>query len=169
MTRITKLLAAAGVLAWMTGPAHAQDRPVVIGAVVTQSGFLADLAADLRKALLLWQQDVNAAGGVLGRRVELRLADDRSEAGSVRALYEQLIRDEHADLLIGPFGSAATLGAAGAGEAHRRVLAAPPEPAPTPRAPLPPAASCSPPATPPWRARWRSAQKPMQARSACRS
>ncbi|OFZ96898.1 MAG: hypothetical protein A2Z64_02395, partial [Betaproteobacteria bacterium RIFCSPLOWO2_02_67_12] len=77
---------------------------------------------DLRKALLRWQEDVNAAGGLLGRRVELRLADDRSEAGSVRALYEQLIRDEHADLLIGPFGSAATLGAAGAAEQHRRVL-----------------------------------------------
>ena len=122
MTRITKLIAAAAVLALMTGPARAQDKPVVVGAVVTQSGILADLAADLRKALLLWQEEVNAAGGLLGRRVELRLLDDRSEARSVRALYEQLIRDESADLLIGPFGSAATLGAAGAAEQHRRVL-----------------------------------------------
>ncbi|TAN54961.1 MAG: hypothetical protein EPN19_04120 [Betaproteobacteria bacterium] len=96
--------------------------PVVVGAVVSQSGILADLAADLRKALLLWQEDVNAAGGLLGRRVELRLLDDRSESGSVRALYEQLIRDDRADLLVGPFGSAATLGAATAAEGERRVL-----------------------------------------------
>lgn len=122
MTRVTKLLAAAAVLALTAGAAPAHDNPVVIGAVVTQSGMLADLAADLRKALLLWQEDVNAAGGLLGRRVELRLLDDRSEAGSVRALYEQLIRDERADLLVGPFGSAATLGAAGVAEQHRRVL-----------------------------------------------
>lgn len=122
MTRITKLIAAACVLALMTALARAQDNPVVVGAVVTQSGILADLAADLRKALLLWQEEVNAAGGLLGRRVELRLLDDRSESGSVRALYEQLIRDERADLLVGPFGSAATLGAVGAAEQHRRVL-----------------------------------------------
>ncbi|TAK44280.1 MAG: hypothetical protein EPO29_03545 [Betaproteobacteria bacterium] len=96
--------------------------PVVVGAVVSQSGILADLAADLRKALLLWQEDVNAAGGLLGRRVELRLLDDRSESGSVRALYEQLIREDRADLLVGPFGSAATLGAATAAEGERRVL-----------------------------------------------
>ncbi|TAK47005.1 MAG: hypothetical protein EPO27_07505 [Betaproteobacteria bacterium] len=96
--------------------------PVVVGAVVSQSGILADLAADLRKALLLWQEDANAAGGLLGRRVELRLLDDRSESGSVRALYEQLIRDDRADLLLGPLGSAATLGAAAAAEAERRVL-----------------------------------------------
>ena len=122
MQRLLISVAAAATLALTAGATRAEDKPVVIGAVVTQSGLLADLATDLRKALLLWQEDVNAAGGLLGRRVELRLADDRSEAGSVRALYEQLIRDEHADLLIGPFGSAATLGAAGAAEQHRRVL-----------------------------------------------
>ena len=122
MRRMTGFLATVALLAAALGPAHAQDNPVVVGAVVTQSGMLADLAADLRKALLLWQEEVNAAGGLLGRRVELRLLDDRSESGSVRALYEQLIRDERADLLIGPFGSAATLGAAGAAEQHRRVL-----------------------------------------------
>lgn len=94
----------------------------MVGAVVTQSGHLADLAADLRKALLLWQEEVNAGGGLLGRRVELRLLDDRSEAAAVGALYERLIGEEKADLLLGPFGSAATLGAASAAERHRRVL-----------------------------------------------
>jgi branched-chain amino acid transport system substrate-binding protein len=61
--------------------ARAQDAPllpVVVGAVVSQSGPHADLAADYRKALLLWQDEVNAAGGLLGRRVELRLLDDGS-------------------------------------------------------------------------------------------
>ena len=98
------------------------QQPVIVGAVLTQSGILADLAADLRKGLLLWQQEVNASGGLLERRVELRLLDDRSEAGAVRALYEQLINEQRADVLIGPFGSAATLAAVGAAEANRRVL-----------------------------------------------
>jgi len=101
-------------------PAFAQ--PVVVGAVMPQSGILADLAADLKKALLLWQEEVNAGGGLNGRRVELQLMDDRSESAEAGKLYEQLIRDSKADLLIGPFGSAASLGAAGTAERSRRVL-----------------------------------------------
>jgi branched-chain amino acid transport system substrate-binding protein len=101
-------------------PAFAQ--PVVVGAVMPQSGILADLAADLKKALLLWQEEVNAGGGLNGRRVELQLLDDRSESLDAGKLYEQLIRESKAELLIGPFGSAATLSAAGVAERNRRVM-----------------------------------------------
>ncbi len=97
-------------------------QPVVVGAVVPQSGILADLAADLKKALLLWQEEVNAGGGLNGRPVELHLLDDRSESMDAGKLYEQLIREDKAELLIGPFGSAATLGAAAAAERSRHVL-----------------------------------------------
>jgi branched-chain amino acid transport system substrate-binding protein len=81
----------------------------------------AGLAADYRKALLLWQEEVNAAGGLLGRQVELRLLDDASEAIKAGPLYQQLIRDK-ADALIGPYGTAATLVAAAEAESARRVL-----------------------------------------------
>lgn len=117
-----KLAAAAILLAVVSGLVRAQGAPVVVGAVMTQSGILADLAADLRKGLLLWQEEINAAGGLGGRRVELRLLDDRSDTGSVRVLYEKLVREERADVLVGPFGSAATLAAAAAAEGERRVL-----------------------------------------------
>ena len=102
-------------------PAFAQQ-PVIVGAAMPQSGILADLAADLRKALLFWQDEVNAAGGLLGRRVELQLLDDQSESLNAGKLYEQLIREHKADLLVGPFGSAASLGAAAVAERNRRVM-----------------------------------------------
>jgi branched-chain amino acid transport system substrate-binding protein len=102
-------------------PAFAQQ-PIVIGAALPQSGILADIAADLKKGLLLWQDEVNAGGGLLGRRVELLLLDDGSEAGSIGKLYEQLILERKADVLIGPLGSAASLGAAAVAERNRRVL-----------------------------------------------
>ena len=102
-------------------PAYAQQ-PIVVGAAMPQSGILADLAVDLRKALLLWQDEVNAAGGLLGRRVELQLLDDQSESLNAGKLYEQLIREHKADLLVGPFGSAASLGAAAVAERNRRVM-----------------------------------------------
>jgi len=116
--RVLALLCALAALA----PARGEERAVVVGAVVTQSGFLVDLAADLAKALLLWQEEVNAAGGLLGRRVELKLIDDHSEALAAGKLYEQLILEDRSDALIGPFGTAATLGAAAVAERNRRVL-----------------------------------------------
>ena len=102
-------------------PAFAQQA-IVVGAAMPQTGILADIATDLRKALLLWQDEVNAGGGLLGRRVELLLLDDRSESGAAGKLYEQLIVEHKADLLIGPLGSAASLGAAAVAERNRRVM-----------------------------------------------
>jgi branched-chain amino acid transport system substrate-binding protein len=109
------------LLALIALPACGQPAPIVVGAAVSQTGALAPLAADYRKALLLWQDEVNALGGLLGRRVELRLLDDGSDAKRSGELYAELIRGK-TDLLIGPYGSAATLMASAQSERARRVL-----------------------------------------------
>ena len=102
-------------------PAWGQPAPITVGAAVSQTGALAPLAADYLKALILWQDEVNALGGLLGRRVELRLFDDESDAKRSGELYAELIHGQ-ADLLIGPYGSAATLMASAQAERARRVL-----------------------------------------------
>lgn len=109
------------LLAFMCAPAWAERAAIVVGAAISQTGALAPLAADYRKALLLWQDELNESGGLLGRRVELRLRDDQSDARRSGELYGELIR-EKADLLIGPYGSAATLMASAEAERARRVL-----------------------------------------------
>jgi branched-chain amino acid transport system substrate-binding protein len=114
LIRILLLLCATG--------AFAQEPPIVVGAVVSQTGALAALAEDYRKALLLWQEELNAAGGLLGRRIDLRLRDDGSDAVRAGRAYRELIGEDKADLLIGPFGSAATLMAGAEAERARRVL-----------------------------------------------
>jgi branched-chain amino acid transport system substrate-binding protein len=102
--------------------ARAQPAPIVVGAVVSQTGAHADLADPYRKGLLLWQEEVNAAGGLLGRQVELKILDDRSEATRVASLYADLIRKEGAEALIGPYGTAATMAAAPEAEGAKRVM-----------------------------------------------
>jgi len=109
------------VLLFALAPA-AFAQPVVVGAAVPRTGSLAALGADLPRALELWRDEVNAAGGLLGRPVELVLLDDRSEAFEAPAHYRKLIEEHRADLLVGPLGSAATLGAAATAERARRVL-----------------------------------------------
>lgn len=109
-------------LCLVASPALAQAPALVVGAVLPETGLLADLAGDMRKALVLWQEERNAAGGLLGRRIELRVLDDRSQASASAALYRRLIAAEGAQLLIGPFGSAATVTAAAVAERSRRVM-----------------------------------------------
>lgn len=119
------LRACLAALALAASPAFAQApaaSPIVVGIALPQTGLLADLAADLRKGLLLWQDEVNAGGGLLGRPVEVKLLDDQSESSAAGRLYDALIREHKADLLVGPFGSAASLGAAATAERAKRVL-----------------------------------------------
>src|SRR5258706_13846269 len=92
-------------------PAFAQQAaqaPITVGAVMPQSGNLADLAADLRKALLLWQEGGKAGDGLNGGRVELQLLGDRSQSSDAGKLYEQLIPDSKGGPLIWPFGPPAS-------------------------------------------------------------
>lgn len=113
------------IISWaalLAVPGHAGGPPLVVGAAVSQTGLYADAADGYRKGLLLWEEELNAGGGLLGRRVALRLLDDASEAAAVGPLYERLIQAERVELLIGPFGSAATLVAAAVAERSRRVL-----------------------------------------------
>jgi branched-chain amino acid transport system substrate-binding protein len=115
--RLLPLFFFVSVLLIRTGEAQ----PLVIGAVAPLSGAHAPIADDYRKALILWAEETNAAGGLLGREVELRLLDDGSEAVKSGALYRELIEGK-ADALIGPYGTAATLMAAAEAESARRVM-----------------------------------------------
>jgi branched-chain amino acid transport system substrate-binding protein len=100
--------------------AVAQDA-VVVGAVVSTTGAHAGPAAEYRQGLLLWQDDINAAGGLLGRKVELRIKDDGSEAPQTGRAYAELL-EQGAQVFFGPYGSAATLTASSEAERARRVL-----------------------------------------------
>jgi len=109
------------LLALALAAASAVAQPVVVGAVVSESGSHAAAATQYRNALLLWQEEINAAGGLLGKPVELRLADDGSEGARAASAYVELVR-EGAGVLIGPYGSAATLAATAEAERLRRVM-----------------------------------------------
>lgn len=110
------------VFLWLAGlsAALAQD-PVVVGVAVSRSGAQADLGNAYAMGLERWRDEVNAAGGLLGRPVKLRMEDDASRAARAGEVYAQLVR-ENVDLLIGPYGSAATIVAAAEAERAQRVM-----------------------------------------------
>jgi branched-chain amino acid transport system substrate-binding protein len=83
-------------------------KPIVIGASVSLTGdFSADGQA-FQRGYNLWASDVNAAGGLLGRKVKLIYLDDKSDPTQGSTNVQQLISTDHVDLLFGPFSSLIT-------------------------------------------------------------
>ncbi len=65
-----------------------------------------------RKGMELAVAEVNAAGGVLGRPIELVVRDDTGSPGDAVRVAEELITREKVDLLMGTFSSAVGLAVA---------------------------------------------------------
>ena len=99
--RLSALLGAALLL--LGTAAGAQD--IVVGASVALTGKYARTGQDQLHGFEMWVQDVNAHGGLLGRKVRLVYYDDESKPETGARLYEKLINDDKVDLLIGPYAS----------------------------------------------------------------
>jgi branched-chain amino acid transport system substrate-binding protein len=106
------------------GTAEATE-PIILGAAVSLTGNLARSGLDQKLGYELWKDSVNAKGGILGRKVDLRIYDDRSEPMTGAKLYEKLITSDKVDLLIGPYGSGVTAAVSTAVEKHKMVMIAP--------------------------------------------
>jgi branched-chain amino acid transport system substrate-binding protein len=86
--------------------------PLVIGASISLSGDFADLAQPAKKGYELWADTVNAKGGLLGRKVSLKIVDDASSPTQVVTNYQNLITSDRVDVVFGPFSSLLTVPAA---------------------------------------------------------
>lgn len=101
------------------------DGPIVIGAALSLTGTLATSAAHSKRAYDLWVKERNADGGLLGRNVKLKIYDDQSDPATSTRLYERLITQDKVDLVVGPFGSAASAAAATAAERNKMPMLLP--------------------------------------------
>jgi branched-chain amino acid transport system substrate-binding protein len=100
---------AAGIsAATLMRPAFGQsaEGPIRIGYTMPLSGGLAGNGRPALLAHKLWVEDVNARGGLLGRKVELVNYDDQSNAGQVPALYTKLIEVDKVDLVVSSYSTA---------------------------------------------------------------
>jgi len=87
----------------------AADGPIRIGTVLSVTGPLAYLGDPAAKTLDLWVDRLNAAGGVLGRKLELVSYDDVGEAAKANGLVKRLIDNDHVDVVIGSHSTGATM------------------------------------------------------------
>jgi branched-chain amino acid transport system substrate-binding protein len=95
------LLLAAAVA---SAPAHAAD-PIRIGFGMAETGGLAGNGKAAVFAIETWANDVNAKGGLLGRKVELTHYDDQSNPSLVPGIYTKLIDVDKVDLVVSGYGT----------------------------------------------------------------
>jgi branched-chain amino acid transport system substrate-binding protein len=89
------------------GPAVAQTgEPVKIGYSMALTGGLAPNGKSALLAQKIWEEDVNAKGGLLGRPAKLIYYDDKSSPAEVPSIYTKLLDIDKVDLIIGPYATA---------------------------------------------------------------
>ncbi|MFN2535060.1 MAG: ABC transporter substrate-binding protein [Pseudonocardiaceae bacterium] len=100
---LTSLLALVGCTAGGASRADTHPKParlttgpgitptdIVLGALVDYSGPFADDGIAVLHGQQIWIRDINAAGGVCGRKIKLEIRDDQSDAGKAKAQYADL-------------------------------------------------------------------------------
>ena len=114
-------LAAAVVL--VGGPALAAET-VLFGGAISQTGRYAEPAGRQVNAIKLWVDEVNQRGGLLGKKIELRLLDDKSDTQTSIKLYEKLITEDKVDVLLAPYSSGITEAVANVNERYHMPFVA---------------------------------------------
>ena len=87
---------------------RAQQPPIKIGMSMAQTGGLAGGGKASLLGIEIWRDDVNARGGLLGRKVELVVYDDKSSASETPAIYSKLLDVDKVDLLFAPYATVPT-------------------------------------------------------------
>ncbi len=102
------VVACGGTSTASTTPTPANTTPIKIGISLSFSGdFSADGMA-FQQGYQLWANDVNKAGGLLGRQVQLDIVNDNSSPDQVQTNYQTLITVHKDDLVFGPFSTLLT-------------------------------------------------------------
>jgi branched-chain amino acid transport system substrate-binding protein len=105
-------------------PAGAQG-PIRIGASLSLTGTYAQPGRYQHEGYKLCQKDLNARGGLLGRKVELVVYDDQSLPATGVRLYEKLITEDKVDAVMGPYSSAVSEAVANVTEKYKKLMVAP--------------------------------------------
>jgi branched-chain amino acid transport system substrate-binding protein len=93
-------------LASAPAPASAQSgEPIKIGFSMALTGPLAPNGKQALLGAQIWAEEINAKGGLLGRKVELVNYDDQSKPDNIPGIYTKLLDVDKVDIVMGPYGT----------------------------------------------------------------
>jgi branched-chain amino acid transport system substrate-binding protein len=122
MTYRTTIIAALLSATAITGSAFAAD-PIKIGVVTPLSGTYAGIGQQVRWGLDLAAKEVNAAGGIMGRPVELTYEDEEANPAVAVQKADKLFQVNKVDFLTGTVNSGSTLAVGQVAERAGKLIA----------------------------------------------
>jgi branched-chain amino acid transport system substrate-binding protein len=124
--RFGRLLLSAALAAAGCGGEGSEDRQgIQVGFYGALTGPTATFAISGKNGATLAVEQINAAGGVLGKPLVLLAEDDRGEASEAASVVSKLITRDHVVALIGEQASSRTLAAAPIAQSYRVPMISP--------------------------------------------
>ena len=112
---LTSLVACAAMALGASAPAMAQDGPIKIGVLEDQSGDFAAATMVKVHAIELAAKEINDAGGIGGRPVELVVYDTQSDNRRYQEFMRRVLQSDKVDVVFAGFSSASR-------EAYRPIV-----------------------------------------------
>jgi len=106
--RLSSVVLAVAAAAVLAGPALAQET-VKIGVTEPLTGAFAASGNYVTEGARLAEEEINKAGGVLGRKIQLVVEDNKSNPTEAVATAEKLVNSDKVTVMMGAWSSTLTL------------------------------------------------------------
>jgi len=121
MSIFTRLAAVLSIVAAFVAPAMAADT-IKVGAILAVTGPASFLGAPEAKTLEMLTADINAKGGINGKKIELIIKDSAASPEKAISFAKQLIEEEKVFAIIGPSTSGETMAIKNLAEESKTLL-----------------------------------------------
>jgi branched-chain amino acid transport system substrate-binding protein len=109
-------------LVLVSGETQAQQRPIKIGVMFVMSGPMAGYGKHGMQAVQLAVDEINAEGGMMGRKVQAIYEDTKLQAELAAQIAEKFIRADGVQFIIGPTSSGVAVAVSKVANDRRRIL-----------------------------------------------
>ncbi len=121
--RLSKfILNIVGFLLLFAAPAFAEDTTIKVGAILAITGPASNLGAPEARTLEMLVEDINARGGIIGKKIELIMKDSGGSPEKAVSFAKQLIEENKVFAIIGPSTSGETMAIKNIAEEGKTIL-----------------------------------------------
>lgn len=103
-------------------PVLAQEKPIKLGVLFVMSGPMGGYGKHGMQAVQLAVDEINAQGGILGRKVEALFADTKLQAPLATEITKKFILEDKVDFIIGPTSSGVAVAMSKVVTEHKKIL-----------------------------------------------
>lgn len=107
-------------LMWLASAAWAAGAPIKIGAMFISSGKVGGYGVHGCQAIQLAVEEINAAGGILGRQVVALCEDTKLKKDVVMSLADKFVNQDKVDFLMGPTSSGLAMALSEYAKEHKK-------------------------------------------------